>query len=120
MVKKCFSQSFSYNTKLRNRSSHKRCSIKKSCFYKFRKILKKTPLSERLFFNQVTGLKFFNFIKKMLQNKCFPGNITKFKRTIFLKNICEWLLLTSVVSPGLIFYGLSSNGRRVKTFLSLF
>ena len=34
-----------------------------------------------------------NFIKKRLQQSCFPLDITKFLRTRILKNICEWLLL---------------------------
>ena len=38
-------------------------------------------------------LKACNFIKKRLQQKCFPVNIAKFLRTPILKNICEWLLL---------------------------
>ena len=37
------------------------------------------------------------FIKKRLQNRCFPVSIAKFLRTPILKNICkqltlEWLL----------------------------
>ena len=38
-------------------------------------------------------LKACNFIKKMLQPKCFAVNIAKFVRTSILKNICERLLL---------------------------
>ena len=36
--------------------------------------------------------KAFN-LKKRLQDRCFPVNITKFLRTPILKNICEQLLL---------------------------
>ena len=45
-------------------------------------------------FNKVAGLHTSNFIKKRLQNRCFPMNIAKFSRTPILKNICEGLLLT--------------------------
>ena len=48
---------------------------KKSCFWKFRKIHKKTSVS-KAFLNKVTGLKF-----------------AKFLRAPILKNICEQLLL---------------------------
>ena len=34
-----------------------------------------------------------NFIKKILQHRCFPVNIAKLLRTPVLKNICERLLL---------------------------
>ena len=34
-----------------------------------------------------------NFIKKKLQHRYFPVNITKFLRTPILKNICERLQL---------------------------
>ena len=32
-------------------------------------------------------------LKNRLQHRCFPLNVTKFLRTLILKNICEWLLL---------------------------
>ena len=38
-------------------------------------------------------LKRDSFIKKRLQHRCFPGNITKCFRTPILKNSCERLLL---------------------------
>ena len=31
------------------------------------------------------------FIKKSIQQRCFPGKITKFLRTPILKNICVWI-----------------------------
>ena len=34
-----------------------------------------------------------NFIKKILQHRCFPVNIAKFLRSPILKNICERLRL---------------------------
>ena len=35
-----------------------------------------------------------NFIKKRLQDRCFPRNVARFLITPILKNICERLLLT--------------------------
>ena len=34
-------------------------------------------------FNKVAGLQAYNFIKKILQHRCFPMNFTKFLRTPF-------------------------------------
>ena len=34
-----------------------------------------------------------NFLKKRLQDRCFPAKFAKFWRTSILKNIYEWLLL---------------------------
>ena len=48
-------------------------------------------------FNNVAGLQACNFIKKILQNRCFPMKFAKFLRTPILKNICERLPL--FVSP---------------------
>ena len=45
--------------------------------------------------NKDAGLQACNFIKKRLQQRCFPVNIAKFLRTPILKNICERLLLES-------------------------
>ena len=39
-----------------------------------------------------------NFIKKRLQLKCFLVNIAEFLRLPVLKNICEQLLLSDVIS----------------------
>ena len=75
-----------------NRSSHRRCSIKKSCSKKFRNIHRKTPVLESLF-NKVAELKACKFIKKKLQRRCFPVNIAKFLRAPILKNTWEWLFL---------------------------
>ena len=51
-------------------------------FKKFRNIHLKIPLLESIF-NKVAGLHACNFIKKRLQQWCFPVNITKFLRTPF-------------------------------------
>ena len=50
-------------------------------------------LSWSLFFKKIVVLKACDFIKKRLQNRCFPVNIAQFLRIPFLKNICERLLL---------------------------
>ena len=39
-----------------------------------------------------------NFIKKRLQQRCFPVNITKFLRTPILKNVCEQLVLFIILT----------------------
>ena len=49
-------------------------------------------MSECLF-NKDAGLRACNFIKKRLQQKCFPVKFKKFLRTPILKNICKRLFL---------------------------
>ena len=44
-------------------------------------------------FDEVASLKSWNFIKKRLQDRCFPVKFAKFLRTPISKNICEGLLL---------------------------
>ena len=65
---------------------------KKRCSEKFGKFHRKTSVLESLF-NKFSERKANNFIKKRLQNRCFPVKFAKFLRTPILKNICEWLLL---------------------------
>ena len=67
------------------KSSHWRCSVKR-CSWKFRKIHRKTPVPESLFFS-------CNFIKMRLWLKCFPVNFVKFLRTPFLRSTSGRLLL---------------------------
>ena len=74
-----------------HRSSYHRYSIKK-LFLKDLQHLRKTPVLESLF-NKFAGLKTCNFIKKRLQQRCFPVNIAKFLRTPSLNNMCKWLVL---------------------------
>ena len=40
-------------------------------------------------FNKFVGLQASNFIKKKIQNRCFPEKLAKFVRPTILKNICE-------------------------------
>ena len=62
------------------RSSHQRCPVKN------------VVVLESLF-NKVAGLQACSFIKKRLQQRCFPVKLAKFLRTPILKNICERPLL---------------------------
>ena len=59
---------------LRSEAVVQRCFLKK-VFLKFRKIRRKTPVSESLF-----------LLKKRLWHRCFPENFSKFLRTPFLQN----------------------------------
>ena len=43
--------------------------------------------------DKVAGLRACNFIKKRLQQRCFPMKFAEFLRTPILKNICKQLLL---------------------------
>ena len=52
----------------------------RKCSSKFCNIHRKTLVLQSLF-NEVAGLKSCNFIKKTLQQRCFPVNIAKFLRT---------------------------------------
>ena len=71
------------------RSSHRRCSIKKM-FLKISLYPQETSLRESLF-KRVAGLKACIFIKKKLQHRWFPVNISKFLRLSVSKNICNQL-----------------------------
>ena len=62
----------------------------------FRNVHRKTSVLDSLF-NEFTGLKSCNFIKKRLQYMCFPVNIAKFLRAASLwKNSggCFWEFIT--------------------------
>ena len=49
-------------------------------------------------FNQVAGLKAYNFFRKRLQQRCFPVNIEKiFKNNFFIEHL-RWKLLNIRVS----------------------
>ena len=48
-------------------------------------LTRKTPVFESLL-NKVARLEACHFIRKRLQYRCFPVNIAKFLRTVFLKN----------------------------------
>ena len=71
----------------------------KKVLLKFRKIHKKTPVPESLFY--------WNFIEKesLLWHRCFPVNFAKFSRTPLFTKHLRWLLLLL-----LLFLSLLNNG----------
>ena len=85
----------------RNRSSHRRCSVRKGVLRYFAKITGK-HLCQSLIFNKVAGLRSATLLKKRLWHRCFPVNFAKFLRTSFLQKTSGRLLLYGL-SP---FYGL--------------
>ena len=76
---------------LTNRSSQRRCSIKKGVLKNFATF---TGKHQRLFFITVAGLRPATLLKKRLGHKCFPVNLAKFLRIPFLQNTSGRLLLT--------------------------
>ena len=90
---------FSRNLSLQ-RSSHWRCTVKK-VFLKISQISQENVFVG-VSFNKIEGLKTWNFIKKRLQDRCFPLKFARFLRTLILKKICERLLLSSL--PRLAWY----------------
>ena len=77
---------------INNRTSHQRCSMKKSVLRISAKFTGK-HLCQSLFFNKVAGLRPAIFLKKRLWHRCFPVNFAKFLRTPFLQNSSGRLLL---------------------------
>ena len=59
------------------------------CSQKFLNIHRKTPVLE--------------FFKKRLQHRCFPVNIAKFLRTVFLMEHLRWQLLNILLVTEMIF-----------------
>ena len=74
------------------RSSHRRCSVRKSVLRNFAKFTGKR-LCQSLLFNKVTGLRAATLLKKRLWHRCFPVNIAKSLRTPFSQNTSGRLLL---------------------------
>ena len=75
-----------------DRSSHRRCSVRKDVLRNFAKFTGK-HLCQGLF---MSGPKACNFIKKRLWHRCFPVNFAKVLRTLFLQNTSRRLLLFRV------------------------
>ena len=69
---------------IHNRSSHRRCSVKKGVFRNFAKFTGK-HLHQSLFFNKISGLKPATLLKKGLWYRCFPVNFAKILITPFLQ-----------------------------------
>ena len=84
---------YSYSVEL-HRISLWRCSKTKVVLNIFEKLTEKR-LSQSLFFNKVAEQRLETLLKERLWYSCFPMNLTKFLRTIILKNICERLLLVA-------------------------
>ena len=76
----------------KQRSSHRRCSLRKGVLRNFAKFAGK-HLCQSLFFNKATGLRPARLLKKRLWHLCFPLNFAKFIRTLFLQNTSGQLLL---------------------------
>ena len=79
---------------LKNRSSHRRCSVRKSVLRNFAKFTGK-HLCQGLFFNKVAGLRPVTLLKKSPWH-CFPVNFAKSLRIPFLENTSGRLLLKRV------------------------
>ena len=77
--------------------------LQNRCSYKFLKIHMKTPYT-------------CNSVKKILQRRCFPVNLAKFLKTLFLKNTSGRLLL--VFSFVLLFFATQWTNRN--EFFSIF
>ena len=71
----------------KHRSSHRRCSVRKSVITNFEKKFTGKHLYQSLFFNKVAGLR-----QKRLWHWCFPVNFEKFLRTPFLQTTSGPLL----------------------------
>ena len=63
-------------------------------------------------------LKVRKFIKKRLQHRCFPVNISKFLGTTILKNICEQLAF--LTRPIITVYHSDAWGRGISPPLFMF
>ena len=74
-----------------HRSSHRRCSVKKSVIRNFAKFTRK-HLCQSIFFNIVAGLRPATVLKERLWHRCFPMSFAKFLRTPFLQNTSGRLL----------------------------
>ena len=80
-----------FKTKPSNRSSHRRCSLKKVIFTG--KYLHWSP-----FFSEVIGLQACIFVKKRLRHRCFSVNVANFLRAPTLKDIWEHFNTETVVN----------------------
>ena len=84
--------SYPRRNKLRFRSSHQRCSVRKAVLRNFTKFTGK-HLCQSLFFNKVAGLRPATLLKLRLWHRCFPVNFAKFLRTPILQNTPGRLVL---------------------------
>ena len=77
--------------KKESRSSHWRCSVKKSVLKNFENSQENT--CARVSFSIVAGLRPANLLKKRIWQRCFSANFAKFLRTAFFIEHFRWLLL---------------------------
>ena len=87
------------------RSSHRRCSIKKSVRKNFAKM---TGKNQSLFFNKDADLRPATLLKERLRHRCFSVSFAKFLRTFFYRTprgVCFWitLMVKKFISAWLIF-----------------
>ena len=89
----------------------------KRCFWKLLKIHSQKPLLESLF-NEITGPRSTTLLKKRLQHRCFPANLTKFLTEYHCATtspeIPGWLtsLLRSLLQTTLVFSCIFSSEKR--------
>ena len=75
-----------------DRSSHRRCSVRKGVLRNYAEFTGK-HLCQTLFSNKVAGLSPATLFKKRLWHRYFPVNFAKFLRTPFLQNTSSRLFL---------------------------
>ena len=81
----------------RDRSSHRRCCIKKDVLRNFLKFSGK-HLCQSLFFNKVAGLWPATLLKNRLWHKCFHVNFRKFLRNLFYRTPPDDCFYTGTIS----------------------
>ena len=81
------------------RNSRPEMFCKKGVLRNFAKFIGK-HLCQSLFFNKVADFRPATLLKNRLWHRCFPVNLTKFLRTLFLTKHTWWLLLTFQWKPG--------------------
>ena len=83
------------SSRLRNKSRHWRCSVKKSVL-KFCKFHTKTFVLESLF-NKVAAHQDSKFIEKRFQHRCFPVKSVKVLKQLFWRASANDCLLTCIL-----------------------
>ena len=63
-------------------------------------VLRKRLELESLF-SKVVSLEVYKFVKKKLQHRCFPLNITTLLRNVYLKNTTRGFIFSTWTSPGI-------------------
>ena len=76
----------------KDRSTHRRCSVRKSVYRNFAKFTGK-HLCQSLFFNKIVDVRPAPFLTKRLRHRCFPVNFAKLLRTHFLQSTFGRLFL---------------------------